>query len=160
MRSLKVLVLEDSPFRLMAIHQMLNASGVYDVLTADNIHGARGSLTRRGAVDIAICNVQMEEGDTRNLIEHLAKNRLAQAIILLGCSGQARLDLTACHARSLGLEVLASLPKPAPASVLHSLLEQYSLGMSTPGGSTPLAQVEEMYAHERWPSERQLRRLR
>ncbi|KPX15389.1 Response regulator/EAL domain protein [Pseudomonas amygdali pv. dendropanacis] len=32
--SLKVLILEDHPFQLMALHQMLNANQVFDVLAA------------------------------------------------------------------------------------------------------------------------------
>ena len=31
MRSLNVLILEDNPFQLMALHQMLNANGVFNV---------------------------------------------------------------------------------------------------------------------------------
>ncbi len=41
MRALRILILEDNPFQLMALHQMLNANGVFDVLTAENVESAR-----------------------------------------------------------------------------------------------------------------------
>ena len=44
MRSLKVLILEPNPFQLMALHQMLNAIGIYDVLTASSLASALCSL--------------------------------------------------------------------------------------------------------------------
>lgn len=37
MRSLKVLILEPDPFQMMALHQMLNAIGIYNVLTAPSL---------------------------------------------------------------------------------------------------------------------------
>ena len=52
MRSLKVLILEPNPFQLMALHQMLNAIGIYDVLTAPSLASALSSLGHRGAVDV------------------------------------------------------------------------------------------------------------
>ena len=44
MHSLKVLILEDNSFQLMALHQMLNANGVFNVLTAESVEAARRSL--------------------------------------------------------------------------------------------------------------------
>lgn len=58
MRSLKVLILEHNPFQLMALHQMVNAMGIYDVLTAPTLVSALRSLEHRGAVDIAICDLR------------------------------------------------------------------------------------------------------
>ena len=50
MRTLKILILEHNPFQMMALHQMLNAIGVYDVLAAPSLRVAQRSLARRGAV--------------------------------------------------------------------------------------------------------------
>ena len=84
MRSLKVLILEPNPFQLMALHQMLNAIGIYDVLTAPSLASALSSLSHRGVVDIAICDPQLKGGDGLALIQHLAVQREARALILLG----------------------------------------------------------------------------
>lgn len=48
MHSLKVLVLEDNSFQLMALHQMLNANGVFNVLNAESVAAARQSLDSKG----------------------------------------------------------------------------------------------------------------
>lgn len=150
MRSLKVLVLEDSPFQLMAIHQMLNASGVYDVLTAENLEAARASLDKRGPVDIAICDLQLEEGDGLDLIEHLASRHLAHALIILSSTERRRLDAAAYCARQQGLHVLASLQKPASARVLHCLLQAYMDTSCLPRETLPMAEIEELDNSHLW----------
>ena len=83
MRSLNVLILEDNPFQLMALHQMLNANGVFNVRAAETVETARQSLDSKGPVDIAICDLYLEQGDGLALIRELAERRLAQVLILL-----------------------------------------------------------------------------
>lgn len=151
MRSLKVLVLEDSPFQLMAIHQMLNASGVFDVLTADSLDAAKASLAKRGPVDIAICDLQLDQGDGVDLIDHLARQRLAHALIVLSSTERRRLDDAAQRARQQGLHVLAALQKPASASVLHCLMQAYLDTACLPRTAMPLAQVEVLDQSQAWP---------
>eukprot|EP01030_Chromulinospumella_sphaerica_P019594 gene19594-19488_t len=80
MRSLKVLILEDHPFQLMALHQMLNANGVFNVLTADSVEVARQSLASKGPVDIAICDLYLEHGDSLGLIREMAEHSQAQVL--------------------------------------------------------------------------------
>ena len=48
MQPLKVLILEDNPFQLMVLHQMLNAFRIFDVLAAQNVASARNSLAGAG----------------------------------------------------------------------------------------------------------------
>ncbi|WP_166360061.1 EAL domain-containing response regulator [Pseudomonas akapageensis] len=125
MQSLKVLILEDHPFQLMALHQMLNANGVFDVLTAESVESACRSLERRGRVDVAICDLQMPDADGLALIQHLANEGLAGALIVLSGAERNVLDNVSQLARQLGLRVLGSLQKPACAASLRKLLEQY-----------------------------------
>ncbi|KPA92901.1 EAL domain-containing protein [Pseudomonas asplenii] len=144
MRSLRILILEDNPFQLMALHQMLNANGVFDVLTAENVESARLSLTNRGPVDIAICDLQLEEGDGLELIRHLAETREAQALIILSSLDTELREGAAHMARQQGLHVLGCLLKPATAAILGELLATYQrrFGRQRPG--LPLAQVCEL----------------
>ncbi len=144
MHALKVLVLEDSPFQLMALHQMLNASGVFDVLTAESVDAALLSLERRGPVDIAICDLQMEEGDGLQLIRHLARHRQAEALIILSSLERNVLDSVGQLARHLGLHVLGVLEKPATPSVLHELLQRYHAGELPARAPMPLVEVNEL----------------
>ena len=122
MRSLNVLILEDNPFQLMALHQMLNANGVFNVLTAENVETARQSLDSKGPVDIAICDLYLEQGDGLELIRELAERRLAQVLILLSNAEPDVLEGVANMARQLGLKVLACLPKPASATLIGQVL--------------------------------------
>lgn len=154
MHTLKVLILEDSPFQLMAVHQMLNASGVFDVLTAESVDAALQSLERRGPVDIAICDLQLEEGDGLQLIRHLARHRQAAALIILSSLARGVLDSVGQLARHLGLRVLGVLEKPANLAVLHDLLQRYDSQYRDDGASMPLVEVNELVSLDELTVER------
>ncbi|MDD2060403.1 EAL domain-containing response regulator [Pseudomonas sp. GD03860] len=146
MRSLKVLILEDHPFQLMALHQMLNAIGIFDVLTAESVEDATQALARRGPVDIAICDLQLEGADGLAMIRHLADNRLASALIIHSSAEQCVIDSVGDLARQLGLDVLGSFQKMASNVVLHQVLLQYvEHGSSTPKVA-PVPQFPELQA--------------
>ena len=138
MRSLRVLILEDNPFQLMALHQMLNASGVYDVLVAATVTDACRALARRGSVDLVICDLDPARASSGlDLVRHLAVSRQAQALIILSNAGEAQRDEAARLARQSGLWVLAALSKPASTRTLHTLLEVYQ--QNTHGSARALA---------------------
>lgn len=126
MRSLRVLILEDNPFQLMALHQMLNASGVYDVLVAATVADACRSLAYRGSVDLVICDIHLDRaGGGLDLVRHLGVTGQAEALIILSNADEALREQAARLARQCGLWVLAALGKPASTRTLHGLLEVY-----------------------------------
>lgn len=125
MHSLKVLILEDHPFELMALHQMLNANQVFQVLAADSVVAACASLRARGPVDIAICDLQMDGADGLALIDHLIETRQARSLIVLSSAPAEVQDSVARLARQRGIEVLGCLRKPASAASVRALLEAY-----------------------------------
>ncbi|MBV4487476.1 response regulator [Pseudomonas sp. SWRI153] len=125
MRSLKVLILEPNPFQLMALHQMLNAVGIYDVLTAPSLAQALCSLGHRGAVDIAICDPQLKGGDGLALIHHLATHHEARALILLGSVAQSLLNDLDSMLRQERLRLLGRLQTPVSAVLMRGLLDNY-----------------------------------
>ncbi|MHA6196988.1 EAL domain-containing response regulator [Pseudomonas wadenswilerensis] len=143
MHALKVLILEDHPFQLMALHQMLNAAGVFDVLAAESVSCARQMLERRGPVDIAICDLYMDGPDGLAMIRHLADKRLAGALIVLSDAEPALLDTIAELTPQLGLHLLGCLQKPASGAVLHRLLNEYRdrSGVSPVPASVPPIQA-------------------
>jgi CheY-like chemotaxis protein len=112
----------------MALHQMLNACRIFDVLTAENVDAAIRSLDRRGAVDVAICDVR-----GLDMIRHLASTGQASALIILGSVERHVLDNAVQLARQLGLRVLGALHKPASPATLHRLLEDYCPAEPVPG---------------------------
>ncbi|MDI3400403.1 DNA-binding protein [Pseudomonas sp. V88_4] len=125
MRSLKILLLEPDPFQLMALHQMLNAIGIYDVLTAPTLDSAKRSLERRGAVDIAICNPQLKSGDGLALITHLVVRQRARALILLGTVAPSLLADLESLVEDDGVRLLGKLPTPVSAVLMRKLLDTY-----------------------------------
>ncbi|MEB0147875.1 EAL domain-containing response regulator [Pseudomonas sp. CCC2.2] len=148
MNSLNVLILEDNPFQLMALHQMLNANQVFNVLAADGVAAAQQSLANRGSVDIAICDLQMDGPDGLEMIRYLAETRQARAVIILSSTDTSVRDGAAYLARQQGLWVLGSLPKPASATALCKLLEVYSEGIEHDTAPLPLLQVSESLSLE------------
>ncbi|WP_057437222.1 EAL domain-containing response regulator [Pseudomonas syringae group genomosp. 3] len=137
MHSLKVLILEDHPFQLMALHQMLNANQVFDVLAADSVKAAKQSLQSRGPVDIAICDLQMDGPDGLELIRFLAESGQARALIILSASAACVLEGVAQLAINQGLTVLGYLQKPASATALCELLKAYGPSRAELASPTP-----------------------
>lgn len=125
MRSLKILILEPNPFQLMALHQMLNAIGIYDVLTAPSLRSAKRSLERRGAVDITLCNPQLQSGDGLALIRYLADRQDARAMILLGAVAPSLLEDLETLLGEQRITLLGCLHTPVSAVLMRSLLDTY-----------------------------------
>jgi len=146
--SLSVLILEDNPFQLMALHQMLNANQVFNVLTAHDVEAAKQSLSNRGSVDIAICDLQMDGPDGLAFIRHLADSRQAHALIILSSAERSVLDGAAHLARQQGLWVLGSLQKPASVMALNELLEAYQHHRQHGIKPLPVARVPEQFSLE------------
>ncbi|MDR0279888.1 MAG: EAL domain-containing response regulator [Paucimonas sp.] len=145
MHSLKVLILEDHPFQLMALHQMLNANGVFDVLAAESVSCATQMLARRGPVDVAICDLYMDGPDGLALIRHLAEQRLASALIVLSDAEPALLDTIADLTPQLGLRLLGCLRKPASGATLHRLLSDYREAPGEPSPSPMVPPIRELH---------------
>ena len=134
MRPLKVLILEDNPFQLMVLHQMLNAFRIFDVVTAESVDSARDSLLRRGAMDVAICDLYMEGVSGLELINELAQKRSATALIILSAAAPQVVEMAACMARRQGLKVLGCLSKPVSMGGLGQLLDSYQSTRVIAGG--------------------------
>lgn len=134
MRSLKVLILEPNPFQLMALHQMLNAVGIYDVLTAPSLAAALSSLECRGAVDIAICDPQLKGGDGLALMQHLAARQQARAVILLGTIAASLLNDLEPLLDEHGVRLLGRLQTPVSAVLMRGLLDSYLSAAAAPLG--------------------------
>lgn len=135
MRSLKVLILEDNPFQLMVLHQMLNAWGVFDVLTAESVESARRILSKRGAIDVVICELYGEGASVQQLIRELALKHEVDAMILLSGAPSRASEAATCMARGQGVKVLGCLPRPVSMHGLGHLLQVYKAQASTHPGT-------------------------
>ncbi|MEB0047396.1 MULTISPECIES: response regulator [unclassified Pseudomonas] len=130
MRSLKILILEHNPFRMIALHQMFNAMGVYDVLTAPSMTAALRSLDRRGVVDIALCDPQLGDGDGIALVRHLTQYREARALILLGNVGSHAMPELKTMLAYSDVTLLGHLGSPVSAVLMRGLLDAYQQGLA------------------------------
>ncbi|MFP3518532.1 response regulator [Pseudomonas sp. SIMBA_077] len=124
---MKVLILEDNPFQLMVLHQMLNAFRIFNVLAAESVESARCSLDKCGGIDVAICDLHLEGLSGEDLIRELAVKGDAQALIILSCAAPHVVESAMRTAREEGLEVLGYLPKPVTVNGLGRLLEVYNM---------------------------------
>lgn len=119
---LKVLVLDSQPYQVMAMHQLLNGCGVYDVLTAESTEAACLSLMSQGRVDVLVCDVQPDTADGLALLRGLVGSGRVEAVMLFGSGEPALLDSATRAARALGYRVLGSQRKPATSAALLAML--------------------------------------
>ena len=150
MRSLRVLVLEDIPYQLIAMHQVLNACGVFDVLTAQSFNAACLSLEKRHGADVVICEVTMAGLDMDELIRHLAATGLARALILYS-NGSQPVEPLAALARQHRLPLLGVLYTPVSSVAVQGLLQDYQRRIDGQA-LLPLPEVHEISHYEgAWP---------
>lgn len=130
MRSLKVLVVEQQPARLLQLHQMLNACGVYGVRVAEDPAAARRSLERQGPVDIVLFGSQA----TSSLVflDALAASGEAAGLIVQGRTECPEAAAATKRARQAGLWVLGVLPWGQAVCPLHQMLCRFKVHVAEP----------------------------
>jgi len=132
MRSLKVLILEPDPYQLMALHQMFNAVGIYDVLTSSSLASARRSLAHRAMIDIAICDPLLSGGEGIALIRQLAQRQEARAVILLGRAPPGLHSDLEAMLKEHELQLLGQLHTPVSAVLMRAMLDSYLMTVRHP----------------------------
>ncbi|GGU67891.1 hypothetical protein GCM10009504_26050 [Pseudomonas laurentiana] len=130
MQTLNVLVLQERPFQLMALHQMLNANGVFNVLTADTLASAMDVLTRCNRVDLLICDEAMAEPECEALLAHLLDHPGVRAMLVVGAVDATSPNSLCTRARAQGVWVLGCLPWPVTVPALDQQLRRYREGYS------------------------------
>lgn len=130
MQTLNVLVLQEQPFQLMALHQMLNANGVFNVLTADTLASAMDVLTRCKQVDLLICDDAMSEQASEALLAYLLDHSGVRALLVVGEVDPTSPNSLCSRARAQGVWVLGGLPWPVTVPALDQQLRRYREGYS------------------------------
>jgi DNA-binding NarL/FixJ family response regulator len=123
MRSLRVLVVEQHPARLLQLHQMLNACGVYAVRVAEDCQAARTSLEQQGPADIIIFGSQATSALV--FLDNLAEATSTAALIIQQRTDSAETAAALRRARHAGLLVLGVLPLGEATCPLHSMLKRF-----------------------------------
>ncbi|MBD8809119.1 MULTISPECIES: response regulator [Pseudomonas syringae group] len=125
--NLRILLVEDHPFQLIATQILLNNQGYFlltPVLTASE---AMAAMERSPEpYDLILCDQRLPDLDGLDLIEK-AWNRglIRHAVLLSGLAAQQLLDLEQLAIR-LGLPMLGCLSKPLNGPVLVHLLNGVS----------------------------------
>ena len=125
--NLRILLVEDHPFQLIATQILLNNQGYFlltPVLTASE---AMAAMERSPEpYDLILCDQRLPDLDGLDLIEKAWKRGLIRhAVLLSGLAAQQLLDLEQLAIR-LGLPMLGCLSQPLNGPVLVHLLNGVS----------------------------------
>ena len=123
--SLRILILEDDSFQRAVAVSLFRSLGCHEVFAASDGSEALAVLQQVGAVDIAVCDLQMEGMDGLAFLRRAARSGQVKSIIV---SSALSADLRrAAHQiiGLLGLELLGDVGKPLYAEVLEPLLERF-----------------------------------
>ncbi|WP_016782165.1 EAL domain-containing protein [Pseudomonas fragi] len=123
--SLRILILEDDSFQRAVAVRMFRSLGCHEVFEAADGSQALGLLQQVGAVDIAVCDLQMEGVDGLAFLRRAGQSGQIGAVLL---SSALSADLRRAAQQVialLGLQLLGDVGKPLPAKELQALLDKY-----------------------------------
>lgn len=123
--SLRILILEDDSFQRAVAVRMFRSLGCHEVFEAVDGSQALALLQQVGAVDIAVCDLQMEGVDGLAFLRRAGQSGQIGAVLL---SSALSADLRRAAQQVialLGLQLLGDVGKPLPAKELQALLDKY-----------------------------------
>lgn len=123
--SLRILILEDDSFQRAVAVRMFRSLCCHEVFEAADGSQALALLQQVGAVDIAVCDLQMEGVDGLAFLRRAGQSGQIGAVLL---SSALSADLRRAAQQVialLGLQLLGDVGKPLPAKELQALLDKY-----------------------------------
>ena len=123
--SLRILILEDDSFQRAVAVRMFRSLGCHEVFEAADGSQALALLQQVGAVDIAVCDLQMEGMDGLAFLRRAGQSGCIRSVLL---SSALSADLRRAAQQVialLGLQLLGDVGKPLPAKELQALLDKY-----------------------------------
>ena len=124
---LRILLVEDHPFQLLATQCLLRSFGFEHLVPAENAEEAIRLMTQAEApFDIILCDQCLPDLPGLELIEIASRQCFIKAAILLSGLPEAELSALQTQALKRGLPLLGYLPKPLNkdelAHLTHTLL--------------------------------------
>jgi CheY-like chemotaxis protein len=111
--NLRILLVEDHPFQLIALQILLNNHGLYLLTPALTASEALVALERSAEpYDLLLCDQRLPDMDGAELVELASQRGLIRHAVLLSGLEQAQLHQIHFSARSRGLPLLGCLSKP------------------------------------------------
>ena len=121
-----VLVVEDHDFQRQVAIRLLQQMGVGTVLEAADGRGALAVLgEQRQRVDVVLVDLDLPHMDGIEFIGHVAKQRLASAVVVLTALDPALLNTVRIMARASGMRVLGTVEKPLTHAKLAEVVDLY-----------------------------------
>jgi CheY-like chemotaxis protein len=124
---LRILLVEDHPFQLLATQCLLKSFGFEQLTLAENAEHAIRQMTRsRTPFDLMLCDQCLPDLPGLELIDIASRRGFITAAIVL--SGLSMLELSKLHAQALqrGLPLLGYLSKPLNRDELTALINTNS----------------------------------
>ena len=121
--NLRILLVEDHPFQLIATQILLNQHGFYRLTPVMNASEALIALEHSETpYDLLLCDQRLPDLDGLALIEEASRRGLIVPAVVFSGMSQARLDDIELQAAARGLPLLGCLSKPLFAPDLTRLL--------------------------------------
>ncbi|MBO0493389.1 response regulator [Pseudomonas sp. Marseille-Q1929] len=124
---LRILLVEDHPFQLLATQCLLKSFGFEQLTLAENAeHAIRQMIRSRTPFDLMLCDQCLPDLPGLELVDIASRRGFISAAILL--SGLSMLELSKLYAqaRQRGLPLLGYLSKPLNRDELSALINSTS----------------------------------
>lgn len=123
--NLRILLVEDHPFQLIATQILLNNHGFYRLTPVMNAKEAMLALERSPSpYDLLLCDQRLPDRNGLQLIEEASRRGLIIHAVVFSGLAKARLEEIELRAAARGLPLLGCLTKPLFAADLTRLLAQ------------------------------------
>ncbi len=120
---LRILLLDDDPFMLSLLADMLEDLGQLNVRSESDARAALKTLPQFRP-DLLICDLSMPEMDGIEFLRLAADSHFGGCVILLSGMDSGILKAAETLASAQGLSIIGACKKPVPPSVLADLLVQ------------------------------------
>jgi CheY-like chemotaxis protein len=112
-RNLRILLVEDHPFQLIALQILLNNHGLYLLTPALNAREALAALERSDKpYDLLLCDQRLPDMCGIELVEKASQHGWVEHAVLLSGLDASQLADIAREARARGVPLLGCLNKP------------------------------------------------
>lgn len=123
---MSVLVVEDHDFQRQVALRLLQQMGVGTALEAADGRSALAVLgQQKQPVDVVLVDLDLPLMDGIEFIGHVARERLANAVVVLTALDPALLNTVRIMARASGIRVLGTVEKPLTQAKLGGVMELY-----------------------------------
>lgn len=126
MKDLTVVILEDHCFQRKVAISILEKMGVGTILAAENGLSALKLIKEHpNPIDIAICDLQMDEMDGIEFIRRVGENHSVSSVIIASSMNPHLVETVSQMAKEYQIKVLGVLDKPIDSGHLSTLLLTY-----------------------------------